>query len=111
MLCRRPPPRLPEVGLAKGDRQWADRLRVVSTQVFADRRQGEAALRLLPKDAKAGECAEQTVQGVGVTAGRSSQLVAAAWAVTQVVSDAERRGDMDRLRHVEACEQAHQADL
>src|SRR5437660_10657692 len=93
------PPGLPEVGPADEGSPAVQRFRHVGTEILADRSEREATALLLAKDADARKRTEQPVQGVGMGPGRISEFVATARAVGEQVGDAERRGNVDRLRH------------
>jgi hypothetical protein len=66
------------------------------------------AVLLLPEDADAGEGAQEAIQRTGVGSGGHGQVVAGARAVGQEVGDPEYSGDVDRLGHLVAIDQAPQ---
>jgi len=102
------PPRLPVVLLADEGGPRPNRIDGVGAQALAQRRQREAAIDLLPEHADRGERAQQTIQSPWIGAGRGSEVVAALRAILQPIGDAERSGNVDRLRHLIAIDEAHE---
>jgi hypothetical protein len=69
------------------------------TEIFTGRSEREATAVLLAKDADARKRTQQPIEGIGIGPGRLSELVTGARAVGEQISDAQRRGNVDRLGH------------
>jgi hypothetical protein len=78
----------------------------VRAQTVAERREAEAAAVVLPEDADLRERTQEAIERVRVAVRLLRELDRVTWPVREQVRDPQRRDDVQRLRDLEAGDQA-----